>query len=103
MSPKSQSPLDALIERATVDCYNEDEAITGFLTMMQDHLVVPFRTEVFGVEVIVEEVDLNAADEIVAICSRDEHRQPIAVVDLPLPANPPEGAEWIEAYRRWRG
>jgi hypothetical protein len=27
----------------------------------------------------------------------------IRVVDLPLPAPPPAGAEWIEAYRRWLG
>jgi len=103
VSARSSSPLDALIEAATVDCYNEDEAITGFLTMMQDKLVVPFQTEVLGVEVAVEDVDLNAAGEIVAICSRGGHRRAIAVVDLPLPADPPEGAEWIEAYRRWRG
>lgn len=75
----------------------------GFLTMMQDNLVVPFRTEVLGMEVTVEDVELNAAGEIVAICSRGPHRQPIAVVDLPLPAEAPEGSEWIDAYRWWRG
>jgi hypothetical protein len=91
-----------LIEEATADCYNEEEAIMGFLTMMQDDLVVPFPTEVLGVEVTVEGLELNAAGEIVAICSRGEYRQPIAVVDLPLPAETPEGADWIDAYRQWR-
>jgi hypothetical protein len=91
-----------LIEEATVDCYDEEEAITGFLTMMQECLCVPFPTEVLGVEVTVEGVELNAVGEIVAICSRGEYRQPIAVVDLSLPGETPEGAEWIDAYRHWR-
>jgi hypothetical protein len=95
--------LDSLIAEATVDCHDEEEAIIGFLTMMQDDLVVPFRTEVLGAEVTVEDVELNAAGEIVANCSRGKHRQRIAVVDVPLPAEAPEGAEWIDAYRQWRG
>jgi hypothetical protein len=28
-------------------------------------------------------------------------RQRIGILDLPLPDPPPDGAEWIEAYRRW--
>jgi hypothetical protein len=27
----------------------------------------------------------------------------IPTLDLPLPTPPPDGAEWIEAYRQWRG
>jgi hypothetical protein len=27
--------------------------------------------------------------------------QRIPILDLPLPTPPPEGAQWIEAYRRW--
>jgi len=91
-----------LIAEATVDCYDEHEAITGFLTMLQDNLVVPFQTQVLGVVVDVKAVALNGAGEIVAICSRGKYRQPIAIVDLPMPANAPEGAEWVDAYRRWR-
>jgi hypothetical protein len=63
---------------------------------------MPFRTAVLGVDVTVDEIKLNAAGEIVAICSRGAHRQPIAIVDLPMSARVPEGAEWIDAYRRWR-
>jgi hypothetical protein len=28
-------------------------------------------------------------------------RQAIPILDLPLPTPPPDGAEWIEAYRHW--
>lgn len=91
--------LKELVEEATVDAYSEDEQRTGFLTMIQDHLEVPFETEVLGVPVQVTSIDFNDADEIVAICTRGAQVQRIPVVDLPLPKPPPEGFEWIEAYR----
>jgi hypothetical protein len=98
----SPSRFDALIAEATTDCYNEEEAVSGFLTMMEDSLAVPFQTEVLGVEVTVEKLGLNEAGDIVATCYRGKHRQRIQIVDLPLPAKAPAGAEWIEAYRQWR-
>jgi len=69
--------------------------------MIEGNLALPFETEVLGVRVTVEGVDLTDADEIVAVCRRGSKRQKIPVVDLPLPKPPPAGAEWIEAYRRW--
>lgn len=91
-----------MIEEATVNCYNPEEQITGFYTMMADGLAVPFQTTVLGVQVTVEKIDLSdASDEILAICSRDGQRQAFPILDLPLPIPPPEGAEWIQAYRHW--
>jgi Calcium binding len=95
--------LDALIEEAIVDCYNEAEQVTGLFTMIEDHLALPFETSVLGMTVTVAKVDLTAGDEIVAICRRDGHTQAILLLELPLPAPAPDGAEWIEAYRRWHG
>jgi hypothetical protein len=40
--------LAAVIEQATVDCYNESEQVTGFFTMLEDNLVVPFGIQVHG-------------------------------------------------------
>jgi hypothetical protein len=93
--------LDKLIEEATVDCYNESEEVTGLFTMLEENLVVPFLTTMLGVEVTVERVDLNKADEIVAVCRRGRERQRVPVIDLPLPDPKPKGEEWIDAYRRW--
>jgi hypothetical protein len=69
--------------------------------MLEEHLAVPFMTEILGVAARVDRVDLNAAEEIVAICRRGPHRQSIPILDLPPPLQPPEGWEWIEAYRHW--
>jgi hypothetical protein len=51
--------LDALVAEATVDCYNDSECVTGFYTMLDDHLAVPFQTEVLGVEVTVTGTELT--------------------------------------------
>lgn len=97
----SEAGLRKMIEEATVDCYNESEQITGFFTMIDDNLEVPFETLVLGVTAVVERIDLTSDDSIVAICSRRRHRQRIPILDLQLPDPLPRGAEWIEAYRRW--
>jgi hypothetical protein len=90
-----------MVEEATVDAYNESEQVTGFYTMMEDHLALPFGTQVLGVEVSVDGIDVTDDDVIVVFCSRGRFRQVIPLLDLPLPESPPEGAEWIEAYRLW--
>ncbi len=97
----SKRRLAALVEEATVDCYNESEAVCGFYTMIEDHLKVPFATAVLGVDVEVTRVELTRQEEIVAVCVRGKQRQRIPICDLPLPSPPPAGAEWIEAYRHW--
>lgn len=97
----SREQLDALVEQATVDCYNEDEQLTGLYTMIADNLAVPFQTTVLGVEVTVEDIDMTGWNNIVATCSRGAFRQAISVLDLPLPTPPPKGSQWIEAYRHW--
>jgi hypothetical protein len=53
------------------------------------------------VEVTVTGVDLTEDEQIVAICARGRSRQRIPILDLPLPTPPPQGAEWIAAYRHW--
>lgn len=95
--------LDAMVQEATVDCYNESEQATGLFTMIEEHLDFPFETSVLGVTVTVAGVDISDDDQIVAICVRGKTRQVIPILDLPLPEPAPQGAEWIAAYRHWSG
>jgi hypothetical protein len=97
----SEARLDELIEEATVDCYNESEQISGLFNMLEERLAVPFTTNLLGMEIVVERIDITDEEEIVAICQRGRDRQRISILDLPLPRPKPAGAEWIEAYRRW--
>jgi hypothetical protein len=98
----SEAELDKLVEQAVVDAYGDDEQMTGFYTMIEDNLALPFTTTVLGVEANVKRVDLTD-NGIVAICTPGAHRQAIPILDLPLPVPPPPGWEWIAAYRYWAG
>jgi len=101
VSRSKRTVLDALIAEATVDCHNESECVTGFYTMLEDNIAVPFQTVVLGVDVTVTGVDLTEDGQITAVCTRGKAKQRIPILDLPLPTPPPKGAEWIDAYRRW--
>ena len=90
-----------MVEEATIDAYGEDEQVGGFFTMIEEHLHVPFSTTVFGVAAIVTKIDMTEAGEIVAVCQHGRDKQRISILELPLPSPPPEGAEWIAAYRYW--
>jgi len=96
----STSDLDRLIEEAIVNAYGESEQTVGFYTMLEEHLAVPFATHVLGAEVVVEGIDLTDDERIVAVCRRGRSRQRIGILELPMPNPAPDGAEWIDAYRR---
>lgn len=91
-----------MIEEAIVDAYDEDEQQTGFETMLDEHLALPFTTVLLGVAVEVRKIEASAAGEIVAMCHRGKDKLCVPILNLPLPIPPPKGAEWIEAYRHWR-
>lgn len=96
-----RAALDKMVAEATVDCHDEEECVTGFECMMQDELALPFQTQVLGVDVTVQQVEIGQGYDLVVMCRRGKYRQRIRLVDLPLPEPAPKGAEWIEAYRHW--
>src|SRR5216683_4536518 len=97
----SLAKLDEMIEEATVDAYGELEQTVGFFTLLEEWLKLPFKTQVLGMEVTVERLDMTDDEQIVAVCSRGKTQQPVPILDLTLPDPPPKGAERIEAFRRW--
>ena len=98
----SKSRLDELVEEALVDAYGESEQTTAFYTMLENDLQLPFETQILGVMATVESIDITDDDQLVAVCRAGKTRQRISLSELPLPSPPPEGAEWIVAYRYWR-
>jgi hypothetical protein len=98
----TKAKLEALIEEAVMDAYSDDEQKVGLLTMMQEHLALPFSVSILGIEATVEKVDMTRDGRIVAVCQRNGIRQRIEILDLPLPKPAPAGAEWIAAYSHWR-
>ena len=45
----SKARLAEMIEEATVDAYDASEQATGWFTMLEEHVELPFETEVLGV------------------------------------------------------
>ena len=95
--------LAAMIGEAGVDAYGDSEQTTGWYTILEEHLALPFETMALDVVVKVARLDLRGGNEIVAICTRDREQQAVPIPDLPLPRPKPVGAEWIDAYRHWVG
>jgi hypothetical protein len=102
-SEKDRDRLRALIEEATVDCYNEGEEHAGLLTMIEQEVVCPFRAKVIGEEVEVTGFEwpkggygLNVA------CKHKGKKHVVEITSLEWIEPRPEGFEWVEAYLMWR-
>ncbi len=104
LSKKDQARLNELIEEATVDCYNEDEAHVGFMCTVGDKVVCPFPAKVLGEDVeVVELRDAEFGHGVDAVCRYKGKEYRINLHSLEWPKQKPEGYEWIEAYRAWLG
>ena len=96
----SEEQLDALIEEATVDCYDDYEARAGFFTVLEDNLTFPFKATVIGEEV--EVIGIEQEDErIDAVCKRKRKKYQVDILNLKYKSEEVKGYEWIEAYRKW--
>src|SRR4051812_2846005 len=102
MATPASRDLDALIEEATVDCYDEAEQVAGFFACLEDELELPFTTRLFGVDVSVEQIEQTEQEDIVGVCGGANETPPIPLVVLPLPTPLPEGAQWIAAWKKWQ-
>jgi hypothetical protein len=101
---KKQARLDALIEEATVDCYTEEEAQIGFMTVVADNVVCPFKAKVIGEEVEVVGLQTRAVGfGVDAVCRYKGKEYRIDIASLEWPKKKPEGFEWVEAYWAWLG
>jgi hypothetical protein len=99
---KDRARLRALIEEATVDCYNEGEEHMGFVNMIEENVVCPFKAKVIGEEV--EVVEVGGPEHgfgIDAVCRYKGKDYKLDINSLEWPKQKPEGFEWIEAYQAW--
>ncbi len=94
--------LDALIEEATVDCYEDSECQSGFEVMLQDNITYPFTASVIGETVKITGVISDGA-HITAVCVRNGKKYSVDILDIEYDPKNVTGYEWIEAYRSWSG
>ena len=99
----SRRRLDELIEEATVDAYGEAEEHTGLLTIIEDHVVCPFRAKVIGEVVEVKALEWPPSGYgLMAVCEYKGKTYRLDITTLEWPPPHPEGFEWIVAYLAWR-
>ena len=97
---------EAMIDEATADCHDEDEACAGMLATLEDRLAFPFRAEVLGETVEVIGLDEERSSQrrgVVAKVRKRGRQYTIALADLEASEQDTETAEWLAAYRYWLG
>ncbi len=95
--------LQELIEEATVDCYDEEEEMTGLWTMIEENVICPFRARVAGEIVTVTGfVWTPNSRGFMAHCERNGQRYQVDLHSLEWSEPRPAGFEWIEAYFEWQ-
>lgn len=94
--------LDELISEITVDCYDDDEALTGFEAAFDERVRFPVAGMVAGEQVQVVSVGRgDGRRELVATCERAGRRYHVAVLDVDLVDA--DATLLAAAYRRWLG
>jgi hypothetical protein len=94
--------LDMLIEELTVDAYNDEEQLGGFLVGAEDAFRRGEVAHVVGVPVcivgVAEGPDLRRG--LIAVCDRDDRRFEVSLVDVVFDRGSELGRV-AAAYRRW--
>ena len=94
--------LAQLIEEITVDAYDTDEQMSGFLQVFQVEVDVPVAATVVGVAVEVTGFDLEGDERrgLVARCRHQETEDVLSLADVHFDPNSVAG--WFHAaYRTW--
>ena len=95
--------LDSLIAEITIDCYDEDEALSAFENAFDEEASFPIPAVVVGEDIEVLSVGTsNGRRELIATCQRAGHHHHIALLDINIHADQP-ASRLLAAYRRWLG
>lgn len=100
------SRIQALLDEATVDCYDEEEEFLGVFYALEEHLNFPLRAEALGdaVEVVgLDEERSGLRRGILACVRKGDRKYPVALAELEFRDLDPVSADWLEVYRYWLG
>lgn len=94
--------LDELIAEIVVDCYDEDECMMAFCTVLGDEIPVPFETVFLGIPIDVIAIGAGRAPGVVATCCRGKETGEVDLTSLTFPDG--SFAAWLQAaYLRYLG
>ncbi|MDP2907025.1 MAG: calcium-binding protein [Nanoarchaeota archaeon] len=101
---KMKQEYDKIIEEATVDCYDENEAFQGVVCTLSDELEFPFDAKLLGQEVEVTGVDENSSGlkaGIIMKVSFNGKKYKASLLTLDITDKSNKNNKLIEAYRYW--
>ncbi len=99
-----EARLEALLEQATVDCYDEEEEFGGVFCALNNNLAFPLQAEMMGEQVEVLGLDDRRSSlrkGIVAQVRKGGREYSVGLADLDFIAADPSSAEWLAMYRYW--
>jgi len=101
-----KAELEALLEEATVQCYDEEESFWGLFCTLKGRLSFPLQARALGEAVTLVGLDENDSDPqagVMARVQKGDQERTVALAELE-PLNPdPVSAEWLAVYRYWLG
>ncbi len=93
--------LDRVIETIVVDCYNDDEVYTAFLTVIEEEVALPATASLLRTPLTIAELDYtDPARGLVAKCHTPQGTGEAAFADVAFPAD--TLAAWLHAAYRHR-
>jgi len=102
-SSQTDPELDDLIAEITVDCHDEDEALSAFENAFDEELSFPVPALLIGEKIEVLSIStMDGRRELIATCRHAGQRHHIALLDINIPPDQPV-SHLIAAYRRWLG
>jgi hypothetical protein len=96
--------LDRMIEEATVDCYNEDEAFMGVVCYLADRMSFPFRAKWLDdvVEVMgIDDEESGFEGEVLAEIRTKDDEYTVALDELESLPDDIENGKYFEMYEYW--
>jgi len=102
----SKEELDRMIRKATVDCYNEDEAFMGVVYYLADRMSFPFKAKWIGdvVEVMgIDDEESEIEGEVITTIRTEDDEYTIGLDELETMSDDIENGKYFEMYKYWIG
>lgn len=62
MTLEQKKNYDMIIEKAIVDCYDEEEQMNGWVCLIGENMTTPCRCRIAGQDAILEKIDTDNRD-----------------------------------------
>ncbi len=100
---RADPQLDSLIAEITIDCHDDDEALSAFENAFDEETSFPIPAAVVGEDIEVLSVGTsNGRRELIATCQHAGNHHHIALLDINIHPDQP-ASRLLAAYRRWLG